>query len=112
MLAIKALAKSTATGELTLKSISRQTDDAIIEQLTRIRGIGKWSGQMFLMFRLGRLDVLPSGDLGVQEGMRILDGRATRPTPRQLEERGTLWKPLRSVAAWYMYRIVDEYRAS
>jgi len=111
MLAIKALAKSAASGTLKLHSISRQEDESIIDQLTQIRGIGRWSAQMFLMFRLGRLDVLPSGDLGVQEGLRILDKMKSRPKAKELEERGEQWKPLRSVASWYMYRIADEYRA-
>ena len=110
MLAIKALANAATSGELKLNSISRQSDDTIIELLTHIRGIGKWSAQMFLMFRLGRLDVLPTGDLGIQEGLRILDDLEYRPKPQELEERGKLWKPLRSVAAWYMYRVVDDYR--
>ena len=63
-----------------------------------------------VIFRLGRLDVLPSGDLGVQEGLRLLDDMRRRPTPQELAERGKRWAPLRSVATWYMYRLVDESR--
>jgi 3-methyladenine DNA glycosylase/8-oxoguanine DNA glycosylase len=65
---------------------------------------------MFLIFRLGRLDVLPGGDLGVQEGLRILDGLRNRPSQAQLEARGACWAPLRSVATWTLYRLVDEAR--
>ena len=112
MKSIKELAKAESSGQLKLQSISRCEDSEIIERLTRVTGIGVWSAQMFMMFRLGRLNVLPSGDLGVQEGLRILDGLSARPKPRELDTRGECWKPLQSVAAWYMYRVVDEYRAS
>ena len=63
---------------------------------------------MFLIFKLGRLDVLPSGDLGVQEGLRILDGLEERPGPEQLLERAEAWRPLRSVAAWFLWRLTDK----
>ena len=65
---------------------------------------------MFLLFRLGRLDVLASTDLGLQEGLRRLDGLAERPSARELEARGEAWKPLRSVASWVLWRLVDEAR--
>ena len=62
---------------------------------------------MFLIFKLGRLDVMPTGDLGVQEGLRILDSLRERPKPKLLLERAELWRPLRSVAAWYLWRLTD-----
>jgi DNA-3-methyladenine glycosylase II len=67
---------------------------------------------MFLIFKLGRLDVLPIADLGVQEGARILDGLSKRPTPKELAARGAAWAPLSSVAAWYMWRLADEAKES
>ena len=70
-------------------------------------GIGEWTVQMFLIFRLGRLDVMPTGDLGVQEGMRILDGLRSRPKPKELGARAEVWRPLRSVATWTLYRLTD-----
>ena len=62
---------------------------------------------MFLMFRLGRLDVMPATDLGIREGMRILDGLAERPAPARVAERGEVWRPLASVASWYLWRLTD-----
>lgn len=110
--AIKDLATKVIRGDIRLNVISRLDDQEIIERLTMVRGIGIWSAQMFLIFRLGRLDVLPSGDLGVQEGLRLLDGMNRRPTPRELTERGERWAPIRSVATWYLYRLVDESRGT
>jgi DNA-3-methyladenine glycosylase II len=107
---IRDLATRVINRDLRLQSISRFDDQEIIERLTTVRGIGPWSAQMFLIFRLGRLDVLPGGDLGVQEGLRILDGLRNRPSQAQLEARGACWAPLRSVATWTLYRLVDEAR--
>ena len=71
-------------------------------------GVGEWTTQMFLIFKLGRPDVMPAGDLGVQEGLRILDGLDERPTPEILMARSEVWRPLRSLAAWYLWRLTDE----
>lgn len=105
--ALQDLAERAVDGRLGLGAAARLSDDALTERLTEVRGIGVWSAQMFLMFKLGRLDVLPIGDLGVQEGLRRLDGLAERPTPRELEARGAVWRPLASVAAWYMWRMTE-----
>ena len=83
-----------------LRSVSRMTDDEVVKMLSSVWGIGEWTAQMFLMFRLGRLDVMPAGDLGVQEGLRILDGLEEGP-----------WRPLRSVATYILYRLCDEAKA-
>ncbi len=106
--ALRDLATRIESGALVLQSIARRDDDAVIEALTEVFGIGPWSAQMFLMFRLGRLDVMPATDLGVQEGLRRLDGLAERPTPAQVLARGEAWRPLRSVASWYMWRLTDK----
>ena len=66
---------------------------------------------MFLMFRLGRLDVMPAGDLGVREGLRLLDGLDARPTVEEALDRAEIWRPLRSVGAWAMWRLVEAHRA-
>jgi len=107
-LALIDLASHIADGRLKLRSLTHRRDEEVIDLLTNVRGIGPWTAQMFLIFKLGRLDVLPSADLGVQEGLRILDGLEQRPSAKQLEERGVVWAPLRSVAAWMMYRIADQ----
>lgn len=106
--AVRDLASHIQDGRLHLASIHHHEDDRIIELLTAVRGIGAWTAQMFLIFHLGRLNVLPSGDLGVQEGLRILDGLDKRPTPKEVEARGAVWAPLSSVASWMMYRLVDK----
>ncbi len=108
--ALRALASSIESGSLRLRGMTARDDATIIDQLTTVRGIGTWSAQMFLIFRLGRIDVLPVGDLGVQEGLRILDGLEHRPTAKQLNLRGAVWRPFRTFATWTLYRVVDEHR--
>lgn len=107
-LALIDLATHIHDGRLKLRGIAHRTDEEVIELLTDVRGIGPWTAQMFLIFKLGRLDVLPIADLGVQEGLRILDNLKERPTAKELEARGEVWAPLRSVASWMMYRLVDQ----
>jgi len=104
--AIQDLATKTLDGSLGLRTIARYSDEEVIEILTQVRGIGVWSAQMFLLFRLGRQDVMAGGDLGLQEGLRILDGLPERPGPKELELRAEVWAPLRSVASWVLWRLV------
>lgn len=111
LLALRDLAERIQDGRLDLARAARRSDEKIVEHLTQVRGIGVWSAQMFLMFRLGRLDVMPAGDLGVREGLRLLDGLDARPTVEQALARAELWRPLRSVGAWAMWRLVDAHRA-
>ena len=107
-LALKDLSEHVLDGRLKLRSLGHYPDAEIIEQLVQVRGIGEWTAQMFLLFKLGRLDVLPSNDLGVQEGTRILDKKKQRLTAKELVVRGAVWAPLSSVAAWLMWRLADE----
>lgn len=111
LLAVRDLAARVVDGRLDLARIARRKDAAIVEELVQVRGIGEWSAHMFLLFRLGRLDVFAPGDLGVREGLRILDGAAERPTPKVAEARAAVWSPLRSVGTWLMWRIVERERA-
>ena len=106
--ALKPLAEKTVSGELGLRSVGRLADDEITRRLTTVWGIGAWTTQMFLIFTLGRPDVMPAGDLGVQEGLRILDGLDERPAPEFLMARSEVWRPLRSVAAWFLWRLTDK----
>ena len=87
-------------------------DEAVVRQLTAVRGVGPWTAQMVLMFNLGRPDVWPSADLGVQEGFRLISGAEARPTPRELDAEGEVYRPWRSVAAWYLWRTVDLARSA
>jgi 3-methyladenine DNA glycosylase/8-oxoguanine DNA glycosylase len=109
--ALRDLARRSLDGQLRLRGLSRLPDEVVVERIVQVRGLGAWSAQMFLLFRLGRLDVAPAGDLGVREGLRLLDGLRSRPTPRQALERMECWRPLRSVGAWTMWRLVEAERA-
>jgi DNA-3-methyladenine glycosylase II len=88
----------------------RLTDEALIERLTGIRGVGRWTVEMLLIFTLGRPDVLPVDDFGVREGYRVLYGLDTQPKPKTLAEIGLVWSPYRSMATWYLYRAAEEAR--
>ena len=105
--AVKDLAAKCAAGSVRLRSVSRMSDDEVVGMLSGVWGIGEWTAQMFLMFRLGRLDIMPAGDLGVRQGMRILDGLVERPAPGAVLERAEPWRPLRSVGTWVLYRLCD-----
>jgi DNA-3-methyladenine glycosylase II len=101
----------------TRRAAARLDDGALIERLTAVRGIGRWTVEMLLIFNLGRPDVLPVDDFGVQEGYRLLHGLDARPKPKVLAEIGACWAPYRSTAAWYLWRAADEgkkiaYKAS
>ena len=109
-LAVRDLAERVLDGRLKLGAIGRRSDDDIVEHLVQVRGIGVWSAQMFMMFKLGRLDVLPVGDLGVQEGVKILHGLKERPGPDELAERCACWQPLSSVGSWFAWRALDARR--
>ncbi len=89
------------------EAISELPDKEILERLTSVRGIGTWTVEMLLIFRIGRPDVLPATDLGVRKGFTRLYGHADLVTPAQLTEYGERWKPYRSVASWYLWRILE-----
>ena len=116
-LALRDLAAKTLDGTVpTLARIRRMSDQAIIEHLTQVRGIGRWTVEMLLIFRLGRPDILPTSDYGVRKGFALtFQGLkpttkvtpALLPTPAEMEKRAERWKPWRSVASWYMWRACD-----
>jgi 3-methyladenine DNA glycosylase/8-oxoguanine DNA glycosylase len=108
VLAVKDLAAKTLDGTVpTLARLKRMEDAEIVERLTEVRGIGPWTVEMLLMFRLGRPDVLPASDYGVRNGFRLTYGKRALPTPKQILAHGERWRPYRSVASWYMWRAVD-----
>jgi 3-methyladenine DNA glycosylase/8-oxoguanine DNA glycosylase len=107
--AIKDLAAKTIDGTVPPgRALLRMSDDEIIERLTKVRGIGRWTVEMLLLFDLGRPDVWPVDDYGVRKGFAKTFGRRKLPTPKQLMKVGKKWHPYRSVAAWYFWRALDQ----
>jgi len=104
-LALLDLADRCARGALpTLDEARALDDETLIAQLSGVRGIGRWTAEMFLMFQLGRPDVLPVGDLGIRRGFAVLTGGSEPPTPKALAAHGERWAPHRSAASWYLWR--------
>jgi DNA-3-methyladenine glycosylase II len=104
---LRDLAAHVADGRLNLQALPSLSDVEVIEQVTAVKGLGEWSAHMFLMFHLGRPDVLPIGDLGVRHGMRITYELPELPTPKEALAIGAPWAPYRSVGSWYMWRAAE-----
>jgi DNA-3-methyladenine glycosylase II len=107
--AMRAICAAALDGTVpTRRGSARLSDEAMIERLTTIRGVGRWTVEMLLIFTLGRPDVLPVDDFGVRDGYRVLYGLDEAPKPKALAEIGQAWSPHRSIAAWYLWRASDE----
>ena len=106
---IKDLSKNIESKKLKLRSLSKLSDDEIVEQLIQIKGIGRWTAEMFLIFSLGRMDVLPVGDLGLKKGVRLLNSSAKLPNPDEIEELAEKWRPYRTVATWYLWKSLQKF---
>jgi DNA-3-methyladenine glycosylase II len=104
---VRNLAQHVLDGALPVETLHELSDDEIIAALTQVKGIGRWSAQMFLMFRLVRPDVLPDLDLGVQKGIQRAYGLRKLPTPKKVLEIGAKWAPYRTLGAWYMWRVLE-----
>jgi DNA-3-methyladenine glycosylase II len=104
---IRDLAERTKSGEVDFAALQDMSDEQVIESLTRVKGIGVWTAQMFLIFGLKRLDVLPVGDLGVRAAIKKAYGLAKLPTPAEMEQLAQAWRPYCSVASWYLWRSLD-----
>ena len=104
---VRDLAAKVDANEVPLARLDRLTDAEIIERLTRVKGIGRWTVQMFLMFRLGRPDVLPELDLGVQTAIQRAYGLKQRPAPKDVLRIGEKWRPYASTASWYLWRSLE-----
>lgn len=104
---LRDLAQHIVDDRLDFATIGRLPDGEVIARLIDVHGIGEWTAHMFLMFELGRPDVLPVGDLGVRKGMQVSYHLEAMPTPGQARELGARWAPYRSVGAWYMWRAVE-----
>jgi methylated-DNA-[protein]-cysteine S-methyltransferase len=108
LLSLRDLARRAMDGQIpTLAEVHRMEDEAIIERLTEVRGIGRWTVEMLLIFRLGRPDVLPVDDYGVRKGFALAYRKRKLPAPRALMKHGERWRPYRSVASWYLWRALE-----
>ncbi|MDE3152912.1 MAG: DNA-3-methyladenine glycosylase 2 family protein [Gemmatimonadota bacterium] len=105
---LRDLAEKVHTGAVPLERVRHMSDDAIIDHLVQVKGVGRWTAQMFLMFRLGRPDVLPELDLGIQNAVQRAYGLRKRATPKDVARIGKAWSPYSSVASWYLWRFIDD----
>lgn len=104
---LRDLAQRVSTNEVPIDTLHTLSDDDVVGHLTRVKGIGRWTAQMFLLFRLGRPDVLPELDLGVQKAIQQAYRLRKKPTPERVLKIGAPWAPHRSVATWYLWRSLD-----
>jgi DNA-3-methyladenine glycosylase II len=104
---LRDLSSKVRSGELPLDHVDSLGDDDLIAHLVQVKGIGRWTAQMFLMFRLGRPDVLPELDLGIQNAIKKLYRKRKRPLPKDVKKIGAKWSPHASIASWYLWRFVD-----
>ncbi len=112
VLALRDLAARTRDGVVpSVRELHAMGDEEIVERLVSVRGIGRWTVEMLLIFRLGRPDVLPAGDYGVRHGFKLTYGKRALPTPKEVARHGDKWRPFRTVASWYLWRAVDLARA-
>jgi len=106
---LKDLARNIEEGRLKIKSLPKMSDEQVIEQLTQIKGIGRWTAEMFLIFSLGRQDVLPVHDLGLQKAVQFAFSLPQLPKPKEVEKLGERWKPYRSIATWYLWKSLQKF---
>ncbi|MCC6929939.1 MAG: DNA-3-methyladenine glycosylase 2 family protein [Gemmatimonadaceae bacterium] len=104
---LRDLAARVLSGEVPIDTLHEASDDAVIRHLTAIKGVGLWTAQMFLMFRLGRPDVLPDLDLGIRKGIQRAYGLRKLPDAKKVHTIGARWAPYRTVACWYLWRSID-----
>ena len=104
---LRSLAELTLSGEVNFEKLPSLPNDEVIAHLTRVKGIGTWSAQMFLMFTLQRPDILPTGDLGIQMAMQKHYRKRKLPKPKEMEKIAKVWSPYRTYACWYLWRSVD-----
>ena len=104
---LRDLCEKVASGEVPLDTLDNMTDEEVIEALVKVKGIGRWTAEMFLIFRLQRPDVLPVGDLGIVNAIQKAYRLRKKPTPEKMRKLGEAWRPYRSVATWYLWRSLD-----
>ncbi|MEM3161339.1 MAG: DNA-3-methyladenine glycosylase [Nitrososphaera sp.] len=107
---IRDLAARVHSGSIDLAALARMGDEQVVEKLTEVKGIGRWTAEMFLIFCLGRPDVLPVGDLGLRRAMQKAYLLRSLPEPDKMEKIATPWRPYRSVATWYLWKSLDRFK--
>lgn len=107
---IKDLAGKFLDGTIENRKLPKMTNDEVIEHLVQVKGIGVWTAHMFLIFTLNRPDILPTGDLGIQKGFKILYGLKNLPNHKKMEKLAKPWRKHASVASWYLWRVADEVK--
>ena len=105
---LRDLTRCTLDGTICFRRLKSKADDEAIEELIQVKGIGRWTAQMYLMFSLGRQDVFAVGDLGIRNAMISLYGLNEKPTIMELESIARIWAPHRSIASWYLWRALDQ----
>ena len=106
---LKDLARNIKEGRLNMKLLSKMSDEEVIVHLTQVKGIGRWTAEMFLIFSLGRQDVLPVHDLGLRKGAQMAFSLSDLPKPKELEKMGERWRPYRSMATWYLWKSLQKF---
>ncbi len=106
---IKDLSKKIQSKQVNMRKISTKSDEYVIEHLTNVKGIGRWTAEMFLIFSLGRLDVLPVGDLGLIKGIQLMYSLKELPNEKEIERIAESWKPYRTVATWYLWKSLQKF---
>ena len=106
---IKDLSKKIETNQLSFRKISTKSDEYVVEQLTNVKGIGRWTAEMFLIFSLGRLDILPVGDLGLKKGVQLMHSFNELPDEKEIEILAESWRPYRTVATWYLWKSLQKF---
>jgi DNA-3-methyladenine glycosylase II len=106
---LKDLARHIDEGILDMSSLSKMSDEEVISQLTQVKGIGRWTAEMFLIFSLGRQDIFPVGDLGLRKGVQLLFSLPETPKPSEVEEIGQGWRPYRTAATWYLWKSLQKF---
>lgn len=106
---IKDLAKKVDQGKIKTRTLSKMSDEEVISHLTQVKGIGRWTAEMFLIFSLGRQDVLPVHDLGLRKGVQMAFSLSELPEPNKVENLGKRWKPYRSIATWYLWKSLQKF---
>ncbi len=106
---LRDLARKVEQGKIRMSTLARMSDEEIIAHLTQVKGIGRWTAEMFLIFSLGRPDILPVHDLGLRKGVQMAFSLPELPKPEDVERLGKRWRPYRSMATWYLWKSLQKF---